>query len=175
MIYYPIATLMLAGIRDILLIVAPDEEPRFRKLLGDGSQFGISLSFAIQEAPRGLADAFLIGENFIGHDEVCLILGDNLFYGQGLGRKLSEIRGLESAHIFGYQVSNPSEYGVLEINDSGEIINISEKPNNPRTNLAVPGLYFYPNNVIEFAKCLKPSQRGELEITDLNLIYLLKF
>ena len=172
MIYYPISTLMLAGIRDILLIVAPEEEQRFRRLLGDGSQFGISLSFAIQEAPRGLADAFLIGENFIGHDEVCLILGDNLFYGQGLGRKLSEIRNVQGGHIFGYKVSNPADYGVLEISNTGELLGIVEKPIEPRSNLAVPGLYFYSNDVIELAKGLKPSHRGELEVTDLNQIYL---
>jgi glucose-1-phosphate thymidylyltransferase len=172
MIYYPISTLMLAGIREILLIVAPEEEQRFRRLLGDGSQFGISLSFAIQEAPRGLADAFLIGENFIGHEEVCLILGDNLFYGQGLGRKLSEIRNVQGGHIFGYKVSNPADYGVLEISNTGELLGIVEKPSEPPSNLAVPGLYFYSNDVIELAKGLKPSYRGELEITDLNQIYL---
>lgn len=172
MIYYPIATLMLAGIRDILLIVAPNEELRFRKLLGDGSNFGLHIRYAIQNEPRGLAEAFLIGERFLGHEEVCLILGDNLFYGHGLGRKLSDIRHLDSAHIFGYRVSNPSEYGVLELSDSDEIIEIVEKPKIPRSNFAVPGLYFYPNDVIELAKLLKPSQRGELEITDLNRIYL---
>jgi len=172
MIYYPISTLMLAGIRDILIIVSPDEEQRFVKLLGDGSQFGINLSYAIQEAPKGLADAFLIGANFIDQDEVCLILGDNLFYGSGLGRKLSEIHNLQGAHIFGYKVSNPCDYGVLEINNTGEILEIVEKPSDPRSNLAVPGLYFYSNDVIELVKDLKPSRRGELEITDLNQIYL---
>ena len=174
MIYYPIATLMLAGIRNVLIIVAPDEEQRFRKLLGDGSQFGINLSYAIQEAPRGLAESFIIGEKFIGQDEVCLILGDNLFYGPGLGRKLSKIRDLKGANIFGYKVSNPSDYGVIEIDNSGEIIEIVEKPSNPSSNLAVPGLYFYSNDVVELAKSLKPSHRGELEITDLNQIYLEK-
>lgn len=172
MIYYPISTLMLADIREILLIVAPEEEQRFRKLLGDGSQFGTNLSYAIQSSPKGLAEAFLIGEEFIGRDEVCLILGDNLFYGSGLGRKLSNIKKLNGAHIFGYQVSNPSDYGVLEVNALGGIEKILEKPIEPKTNLAVPGLYFYPNDVIEIAKGLKPSQRGELEITDLNQIYL---
>jgi glucose-1-phosphate thymidylyltransferase len=172
MIYYPISTLMLADIREILLIVTPEEEQRFRKLLGDGSQFGINLSYAIQSSPKGLAEAFLIGEEFIGRDEVCLILGDNLFYGSGLGRKLSNIKKLSGAHIFGYQVSNPSDYGVLEVNALGGIEKILEKPIEPKTNLAVPGLYFYPNDVIEIAKGLKPSQRGELEITDLNQIYL---
>jgi glucose-1-phosphate thymidylyltransferase len=130
------------------------------------------LTYAIQSVPRGLAEAFIIGEKFIDGDEVCLILGDNLFYGPGLGRKLSEIRKLKTAHIFGYKVSNPSDYGVLEINGSGEIVEIVEKPSYPKSNLAVPGLYFYPNDVIELAKSLRPSHRGELEITDLNQIYL---
>jgi len=172
MIYYPISTLMLAGIREILLIVTPEEEQRFKKLLGDGSQFGINLSYAIQDSPRGLAEAFLIGEAFISCDEVCLILGDNLFYGPGLGTKLSNFRNLNGAHIFGYKVSNPSDYGILEIDKAGKIVDIVEKPTNPKSNLAVPGLYFYSNDVIDFAKTLKPSNRGELEITDLNTIYL---
>lgn len=172
MIYYPISTLMLAGIREILLVVAPEEDERFRKLLGDGSQFGISLSFAIQSSPKGLAEAFLIGEEFLDCEEVCLILGDNLFYGPGLGARLSNFRNFRGAHIFGYRVSNPSDYGVLEIDDSGKILTIEEKPAKPKTDIAVPGLYFYPNDVIDFAKTLKPSQRGELEITDLNRIYL---
>jgi glucose-1-phosphate thymidylyltransferase len=174
MIYYPISTLMLAGIRDILLIVAPEEEQRFRKLLGDGSQFGINLSYAIQEAPRGLAEAFIIGENFISHDEVCLILGDNLFYGHGLGEQLSQICNLKAAHIFGVHVSNPSDYGVVELDEMGKVIDLIEKPQSPISNWIVPGLYFYPNDVVEVAKKLIPSPRGELEITDLNLVYLKK-
>ena len=172
MIYYPISTLMLANIRDILIITTADEEDRFKKLLKDGSHWGIRISYQVQEKPRGLAEAFILGREFIGKDEVCLILGDNLFHGHGLGRKLAQIRNIENARIFGYEVANASKYGVLEVGDSDQIINLVEKPFGLNRGMAIPGLYFYPNDVVEIAAKLSPSARGELEITDLNLVYL---
>ena len=172
LIYYPLSTLMLAEIRDILIIVAPDEHQRFRKLLGDGAQWGLRISYAVQEKPRGLADAFVLGKNFIDGDEVCLILGDNLFHGQGLGRQLSVIRNIESAQIFAYQVSDPQNYGVVDFDEGNQAIEIVEKPETPKSNWVVPGLYFYPNSVCEVAANLAPSARGEIEISELNQKYL---
>jgi len=172
LIYYPLSTLMLAEIRDILIIVAPDEEQRFRKLLGDGAQWGLRISYAVQGKPRGLADAFVLGKNFIDGDEVCLILGDNLFHGQGLGRQLSVIRNIESAQIFAYQVSDPQNYGVVVFDEENQAIEIVEKPETPKSNWVIPGLYFYPNSVCELAANLVPSARGEIEISELNQKYL---
>jgi glucose-1-phosphate thymidylyltransferase len=173
MIYYPLSTLMMAGIRDILIITTPQDQPAFRNLLGDGSALGISLSFAIQEAPRGLAEAFLIGRRFVGGDRVALILGDNLFYGHGLPELLgSAIARSEGATVFGYRVSDPHRYGVVEIDAHGRALSIEEKPTTPRSNLAVTGLYFYDNSVLDVAATIRPSARGELEITDVNREYM---
>jgi glucose-1-phosphate thymidylyltransferase len=171
MIYYPLATLMLAGIRDVLIISTPEDVPRFEALLGDGSSWGIRLSYATQDEPEGIAQAFLIGADFIGDDDVCLILGDNVLYGR---MKLDEIvAGFEGgAVIFGYPVRDPERYGVVEFDEQGGVISLEEKPEKPRTNLAVPGIYLYDSNVVETARALEPSARGELEITDLNLAYL---
>lgn len=173
MIYYPLSILMLAGLRDILLISTPHDLPLFRKLLGDGSEYGIHLSYAEQPSPDGLAQAFLIGEEFIAGDSCCLILGDNIFYGHGLPeflRQGAEIR--EGGLVFGYQVSDPQRYGVIEFGADGRAISIEEKPAQPKSSYAVPGLYFYDSNVVRYAKSMKPSARGELEITDLNRIYM---
>jgi len=173
MIYYPLSVLMLSGIREILLISNPEYIELYKRLLNDGSHFGIDIKYEIQEKPRGLADAFIVGEEFIGSDTVCLILGDNVFYGQGFGstlRKVSQIQ--EGATIFGYYVNNPDEFGVVEFDEDGNVLSLEEKPKKPKSNYAVPGLYFYDNTVIEKAKNLKPSERGELEITDLNREYL---
>ncbi|MCS3455395.1 glucose-1-phosphate thymidylyltransferase [Aeromonas sp. BIGb0405] len=176
MIYYPLSVLMLAGIRDILIITTPEDQASFQRLLGDGSQFGISLDYAVQPTPDGLAQAFIIGEEFIGDDPVCLVLGDNIFYGQGFSAKLK--KALEKAQtgvgatVFGYQVKDPERFGVVEFDEQQKAISIEEKPINPKSHYAVTGLYFYPNDVIKQAKLVRPSLRGELEITTLNEMYL---
>ena len=172
MIYYPLTTLMLAGIRDVLVITTPHEADAFVRLLGDGSQFGISLSFAVQPSPDGLAQAFLIGEKHLEDDDAALVLGDNIFYGSGLGATLRRFSHIDGAAVFGYQVADPSAYGVVEFDKERRAISLQEKPEHPRSNYAVPGLYFYDNDVVARAKTLKPSPRGELEITDLNRLYL---
>ena len=173
MIYYPLSTLMLAGIRDILIISTPRDIVLFRDLFGDGSRIGVNFSYEVQPEPGGLSQAFLIGESFIGDDNVCMILGDNIFYGQGLGNTLLETAELtDGACVFGYYVTDPSRYGVVEFDPSGKVISIEEKPEKPKSNYAVTGLYFYDNSVVRRAKELKPSKRGELEITDLNKLYL---
>lgn len=176
MIYYPLSVLMLAGIRDILIISTPYDLPGFRRLLGDGQDFGVNFTYAEQPSPDGLAQAFIIGEKFIGQDDVCLVLGDNIFYGHGFTDMLKEsVRTLEVEHkatIFGYQVSDPERYGVAEFDMTGNVISIEEKPEHPKSNYAVVGLYFYPNKVVEVAKHIKPSDRGELEITSVNKQFL---
>ena len=173
MIYYPLSTLMLAGVRDVLIVTTPKDAPSFRRLLGDGSQFGIQLSYAEQASPRGLADAFIVGRNFVGRDRVALILGDNILYGQGLSALLQRTAARETgATIFAYTVANPAQYGVLAFGRDGRPVAIEEKPKNPKSNYAVPGLYFYDNRVLDIAATLKPSTRGELEIADVNNAYL---
>ena len=173
MIYYPISVLMDAGIRDILIISTPLDTPRFKDLLGDGKQFGINLSYAVQASPDGLAQAFIIGADFIGDDNVAMVLGDNIFHGNGLKERLEAAASKESgATVFGYYVDDPERFGIVEFDEHGKAISIEEKPENPKSNYCVTGLYFYDNKVVEYAKNLKPSKRGELEITDLNRIYL---
>ncbi|HPS57699.1 MAG TPA: glucose-1-phosphate thymidylyltransferase RfbA [Spirochaetota bacterium] len=173
MIYYPLSTLMLAGIKDILIISTPEDTPVFKRVLGDGNQFGISLSYAVQDKPRGLADAFIVGADFIGKDRVCLILGDNIFYGNGLSELLrNAVKYEDGATVFGYYVNDPERYGVVEFDEKGKAISIEEKPDKPKSNYAVVGLYFYNNDVVDIAKNLKPSPRGEIEITDVNKEYL---
>ncbi|WP_426245969.1 glucose-1-phosphate thymidylyltransferase RfbA [Nocardioides sp. LHG3406-4] len=172
MIYYPLSTLMLAGIREVLIITTPHEAEAFRRLLGDGSQFGIDLTFAVQPSPDGLAQAFLIGADHIGGEKAGLVLGDNIFYGTGLGTQLRSFADIDGAAVFGYHVSDPTAYGVVEFDGEGRAISLEEKPEKPKSQYAVPGLYFYDNDVVGFAQELTPSPRGELEITDLNRRYL---
>ena len=173
MIYYPLSTLMLAGIKDILIITTPHEQILFKMLLKDGSQWGINISYEIQDAPNGLAEAFIIGEKFIGKDSVCMILGDNIFYGHDFSKMLEEAAAFQDgATVFGYIVNDPERYGVADIDSNGRVLSLEEKPVHPKSNYAVTGLYFYDNSVVEYAKQIKPSARGELEITDLNRVYL---
>jgi glucose-1-phosphate thymidylyltransferase len=172
MIYYPISVLFLAGIREILIITTPEDSSQFQKLLGDGNDIGCQFSYATQEIPNGLAQAFVIGEKFIGKDKVALILGDNIFYGSGFGKLVYSFNDVEGAAVFAYEVSDPERYGVVEFDDDFNAISIEEKPLNPKSNFAVPGLYFYDNSVVNIAKSIKPSARGEYEITDVNRVYL---
>ena len=172
MIYYPLSTLMMAGIREILIITTPEDAEQFQRLLGDGSRIGIEISYASQPRPEGLAQAFVIGEQFIGQEDVCLVLGDNIFYGTGLGTALKHDVKPQGGHIFAYHVSNPRAYGVVEFDRHGRAVSIEEKPVAPRSSFAVPGLYFYDNSVVETAKAIKPSARGELEISTVNAVYL---
>ncbi|MGI6298582.1 MAG: glucose-1-phosphate thymidylyltransferase RfbA [Saccharofermentanales bacterium] len=173
MIYYPLSTLMLAGIKDILIISTPADTPNFENLLGDGSKFGVSLTYAVQPSPDGLAQAFIIGADFIGDDDVAMILGDNIFYGNGFSRMLTEAATNKGrATVFGYYVEDPERFGIVEFDNKGKVLSVEEKPKQPRSNYAITGLYFYDNRVVEIARNLKPSARGELEITDLNRVYL---
>jgi glucose-1-phosphate thymidylyltransferase len=172
MVYYPLATLMMAGIRDILVITTPEDADQFARLLGDGSQWGMTISYAVQPSPGGLAQAFTIGASFVGGDKVSLVLGDNIFHGSGLGTRLADCVDVDGAHIFGYHVAEPTSYGVVEVGPDGRAVSIEEKPAKPKSNYAVPGLYFYDNDVVAIAKGLTPSPRGELEITSVHQEYL---
>jgi glucose-1-phosphate thymidylyltransferase len=172
MIYYPLSILMMAGIKEILIITTPEDNSPFKRLLGDGNQVGCRFEYAIQKVPNGLAQAFVIGEKFIGKDKVALVLGDNIFYGSGLGRQLQELNDIEGGYVFAYEVSDPERYGVVEFDSGNKVLSIEEKPKEPKSNYAVPGLYFYDNTVVEIAKNLEPSPRGEYEITDVNKKYL---
>lgn len=174
MIYYPLSVLMMAAIKEILIITTPEDHPSFKRLLGDGSQVGCRFEYAIQEVPNGLAQAFVIGEQFIGNDKVALVLGDNIFYGTGLGRQLQALNNVDGGYVFAYEVSDPERYGVVEFDGDHKVISIEEKPAQPKSNYAVPGLYFYDNEVVQISKNLKPSARGEYEITDVNKEYLKK-
>jgi glucose-1-phosphate thymidylyltransferase len=172
MVYYPLTTLMLAGIREILVITTPEDNDQFRRLLGDGSQFGVSIEYAVQEKPNGLAEAFILGADFIGSEPVALVLGDNIFYGAGLGTRLRRFHEVDGGAIFAYWVRDPSAYGVVTFSADGTATSLEEKPEKPRSNYAVPGLYFYAPDVVDIARSLEPSERGELEITDINRAYL---
>ncbi|WP_213524421.1 glucose-1-phosphate thymidylyltransferase RfbA [Nonlabens sp.] len=172
MIYYPLSTLMLAGIREILIITTPEDQPQFVRLLGDGTPIGCRITYEVQEVPNGLAQAFVIGASFIGNDSVALVLGDNIFYGQGLGRQLKQLIEIDGAYVFAYKVSDPERYGVVEFDSNHNAVSIEEKPKTPKSRFAVPGLYFYDNSVVTIAQNLQPSARGEYEITDVNKAYL---
>lgn len=172
MIYYPLSVLMMAGINEILIITTPEDQAQFRRLLGDGSDIGCRFSYVVQEVPDGLAQAFVLGADFIGNDKVALVLGDNIFYGSGLGLQLEKLTGVEGGYVFAYEVSDPERYGVVEFDENGKAISLEEKPANPASNYAVPGLYFYDNQVVDIARNLRPSARGEYEITDINKEYL---
>jgi glucose-1-phosphate thymidylyltransferase len=172
MIYYPLSLLMMAGIKEVLIISTPQDTPAFERLLGDGSELGMRIEYAVQPSPDGLAQAFIIGEEFIGNEKVCLVLGDNIFFGTGLGTSLQNCVEVDGGHVFAYHVSNPSEYGVVEFDNSGKAISLEEKPAAPKSSYAIPGLYFYDNDVVSIAKSIKPSARGELEITTVNEEYL---
>ena len=172
MIYYPLSVLMMADIKEILIITTPEDHPQFKRLLGDGSQLGCRFEYAIQEVPNGLARAFVIGADFIGNEQVALVLGDNIFYGSGLGRQLQALNNIDGAYVFAYEVSDPERYGVVEFDQDNKVISIEEKPAKPKSKFAVPGLYFYDNQVVAISKNLKPSPRGEYEITDVNKEYL---